>query len=71
MNSTTNNLLRRHIILQKVHTGSELGFLLWSDWVKGSIFEEVIDVVVVDLDVGNENAVTTVFIHILRFTCLL
>lgn len=44
--------------------------LLWSDWVKRSIFEEIIDIVVVDLDVGHKNAVTAVFIHILRFTRL-
>lgn len=45
--------------------------LLWSDGVKRSIFKEIIDIVVIDLDVGHENAVATVFVHILRFACLL
>lgn len=45
--------------------------LLWSDGVGWSIFEEIVDVVVVDLNVGHKNAVTTVIIHSLQFTCLL
>lgn len=39
--------------------------LLWSDRVIRSIFKEIVDVVVVDLSVGNKHTVTTVFIHIL------
>ena len=53
---------------QNTHVKSCL--LLWSDGVKRSIFEEIVDVVVIDLDVGHKNAVTTVIIHILRFACL-
>lgn len=45
--------------------------LLWSDRVIRSIFKEIVDVVVVDLNVGNKHTVTTVFIHILRFTGLI
>lgn len=48
----------------------ECHFLLWPYWVKGSIFEEIIDVVVVDLNVGDKDTVTTVFVHVLGFTRL-
>lgn len=53
------------------NTNQDSHLLLWFYWVKRSLFEEVIDVVVVDLYVGHEDAVTTVFIHILGFTRLL
>lgn len=39
--------------------------LLWSNGVKRSIFQKVIDVVVVDFDVGHEDGVATVFVHTL------
>lgn len=48
----------------------ESHLLLWPYWVKRSVFEEIIDVVVVDLNIRDKDAVTTVFIHVLRFTRL-
>lgn len=54
-----------------VKAQQEYHLLLWFYWVKRNLFEEVIDVVVVDLDVGHKDAVTTVFIHVLGFTRLL
>lgn len=57
------------MIKRRANVESQL--LLWPNWVKWSIFEEIIDVVVVDLNVGDKDAVTTVFVHILRFTRLL
>lgn len=53
---------------QKANSDLESCPLLWSDGVKRSIFEEVIDVIVVNLDVGHKHTVTAVFIHILTFT---
>lgn len=45
--------------------------LLWPDRVKLSIFKEIVDVVVVNLNVGHKNTVTAVLIHIIIFTRLL
>lgn len=56
---------------KKAYLDLKSGFLLWSDWVKRSILKKIINIVVVDLNVGHKDAVTTVFIHILRFTCLI
>lgn len=64
-------ILAQQCALLKHNTNQESHFLLWFYWVKRSLFEEVIDVVVVDLDVGHKDAVTTVFIHVLGFTRLL
>lgn len=44
--------------------------LLWPYWVKRSVLEEIVDIVVVDLDVGDKDAVATVFVHVLGFTRL-
>lgn len=44
--------------------------LLWPYWVKRSVFQQIIDVVVVDLNVGDKDAVTTVFVHVLRLARL-
>lgn len=49
----------------------DLCLLLWSERVKLSVFKEIIDVVVVNLNVGHKNTVTAVLIHIIAFTRLL
>lgn len=64
-------ILAQQCALLKHNTNQESHVLLRFYWVKRSVFKEVIDVVVVDLDVRHKDAVTTVFIHILGFTCLL
>lgn len=67
----TEQILAQQCALSKHNTNQESHVLLWFYWVKRSVFKEVIDVVVVDLDVRHEDAVTTVFIHVLGFTRLL
>lgn len=56
---------------QKAHTDLLSCALLWSDWVIWRILKEIVDIVVVDLDVWHEHAVTTVFIDALRFACFI
>lgn len=56
--------------LFKCKTNAQSQLLLWSYWVEGGVFEEVVDVVVVDLDVGDKDAVAAVFVHVLRFARL-
>lgn len=51
-------------------TNAESQLLLWPYWVERGVFQEIVDVVVVDLDVGDKDAVTTVFVHVLRFARL-
>lgn len=51
-------------------TNAESQLLLWPDWVERGVFQEIVDVVVVDLDVGDKDAVATVFVHVLRFARL-
>lgn len=59
------------ILFQKAKPDLDLCLLLWSDRVKLSIFKEIIDVVVVNLNVGHKNTVTAVLIHMIAFTRLL
>lgn len=37
--------------------------LLWPYWVKRSLLQEIIDVIIVYLNVGDKHAVATVLIH--------